>query len=293
MTIVMGCDYSDSTIPARVLVAHGAQFAGRYASTPGNPKNLTAHEVEQLTAAGIGIVSIFETTAFRALAGEQAGKDDAHSAWNQFAALGMPAGRPIYFTVDFDMQPSQESAVAQYFDGAADELGEPDVGVYGGKSACEFVHGSGRAGFMYQTYAWSHGLWAATTHIRQTQNGLNWSGYRVDLDEAHATDFGQWSPGSAPVPTPTPGSQNWTDTMIKNLPVVHEGQRDPIGGSLLVHRVQAVLRDVAGYRDVAADGDFGPITRSAVQRFQGAHDLVQDGIIGQHTWARLLADQAL
>lgn len=38
---------------------------------------------------------------------------------------------------------------------------------------------------------------------------------------------------------------------------------------------------------IAADGDFGPITKQAVLVFQKKHDLYPDGIVGKNTWARL------
>jgi hypothetical protein len=43
----------------------------------------------------------------------------------------------------------------------------------------------------------------------------------------------------------------------------------------------------AGYR-IGVDGGFGPTTKTAVQAFQTAHGLTDDGIIGPETWASLL-----
>ena len=38
---------------------------------------------------------------------------------------------------------------------------------------------------------------------------------------------------------------------------------------------------------ITADGDFGPMTESAVKSYQSAHGLTADGIVGAKTWAAL------
>ncbi|MBX6354053.1 MAG: peptidoglycan-binding protein [Thermoflavifilum sp.] len=53
-----------------------------------------------------------------------------------------------------------------------------------------------------------------------------------------------------------------------------------------VKQLQAVLIRL-GYLHGAADGAFGPQTRSAVLAFQKAHHLSADGIVGPKTWAAL------
>ena len=38
---------------------------------------------------------------------------------------------------------------------------------------------------------------------------------------------------------------------------------------------------------ISVDGDFGPITQSAVQQFQGDNGLQPDGTVGPNTWNAL------
>ena len=49
---------------------------------------------------------------------------------------------------------------------------------------------------------------------------------------------------------------------------------------------QALQR--AGY-SVSADGQFGPMTESAVISFQANSGLATDGIVGPNTWANLMS----
>jgi peptidoglycan hydrolase-like protein with peptidoglycan-binding domain len=41
---------------------------------------------------------------------------------------------------------------------------------------------------------------------------------------------------------------------------------------------------------VAVDGDFGPVTKSAVVSFQGGHGLTADGVVGNLTWPVIIID---
>lgn len=53
-----------------------------------------------------------------------------------------------------------------------------------------------------------------------------------------------------------------------------------------VEMLQRILFSI-GYNPGPIDGIFGPLTRSAVVRFQLDNGLVPDGIVGPNTWAAI------
>jgi hypothetical protein len=58
-----------------------------------------------------------------------------------------------------------------------------------------------------------------------------------------------------------------------------------------VRRAQEILAQL-GFDPGPADGRPGQRTRAAVRAYQKARSLIEDGLIGQQTWARLLKDVA-
>jgi hypothetical protein len=130
-----GVDYAWFSTDLKALIAalkaHGVTFVARYLSHSSG-KNLTPDEAAALSAAKIAITVVWETAADRALAGHAAGAQDARDALAEAKACGMPAGRPIFFAVDFDASNGQEGAISTYLDGAASVLGKDRTGVYGG-----------------------------------------------------------------------------------------------------------------------------------------------------------------
>lgn len=175
----------------------GALWVARYFS-PDPSKNLTAAEVKAYVQAGLAIVTVWESTANRAAQGFNAGVADAKAAMIQRKAVGLPDDHVIYFAVDFD---ARWSDVKAYFDGVTSVLMRTLVGVYGGYNIIKSAKGYGIE-FLWQTLAWSNGLWSQYADIKQTGGTVLQGG--ADIDYSVTPDFGQY-PAPAPVnPDPVP-----------------------------------------------------------------------------------------
>ena len=57
-----------------------------------------------------------------------------------------------------------------------------------------------------------------------------------------------------------------------------------------VRTVQYLLNEHGA--TLIVDGDFGPLTTTAVEQFQGPHGLVSDGVVGDDTWPALIVEVA-
>lgn len=187
-----GVDYAFPPHPSiAALKAAGATFACRYLGGSVD-KDLSRAEADALHVAGIATVSNWESTTGAARGGRSQGIADARSAVTQHAAAGGPPDRPIYFSVDWDVQPSELATVAAYFQGVASILGLARTGAYGGKRVITYLLDHGLITWAWQTYAWSGGQWDPRVHIRQIQNGVVIGGADTDLDQSMVADFGQW-----------------------------------------------------------------------------------------------------
>jgi hypothetical protein len=193
---VEGIDFAWSKPSAAEAKAVGAHWGAGYFSTDSS-KNLTRSLVSSYLAAGLGVVTVWETTTGRATQGRQAGIDDAHAADAQRAAVGLPGTAPIHFAVDED---TSWASVALYFEGVISVLGLSRTGIYGGLRVIEGAHSIGIK-YLWQTVAWSGGVWASYATIRQTGGTVLSGG--SDLDFAEEPDFGQ-TPSPAVVTPPPP-----------------------------------------------------------------------------------------
>lgn len=276
---MFGIDYAWGRPSVASLHAHGVKFVCRYlAGGSGGGKELTHPEALQLSAAGIQIVVVWETSAERALSGYSAGVHDAQAALSQARTCGMPETRPIYFACDWDATTGQQSAINAYLDGAASVLGRSRVGIYGGYWPLSRAMRAGHATWGWQTYAWSGGQWYAGAQLRQYSNGHVLDGVSVDYDTSQAADFGAWHAGA-------PTTTDWIYTVMSAFPTLKKGDKGED-----VRTLQALLNVRATDTDkmIAVDGAFGDATDVRVREEQQDHKISEDGIVGHSTVSVLL-----
>ena len=198
---IWGVDYSQGYDIA-TLQKHQVGFACRYIgftawSLP-QDKIITYKESYDLAKAGIPVVSNFEWYNTRTSEGKDAGIADAQLAAALHQSIGGPSSRPIYFSVDYN---TNGIADADYFRGVASVIGLSRTGAYGPYAAIKYLYEQGLITWMWQTYAWSNGLWYPGIHIKQYQNAVQLDDMEVDYDDAQVADFGQWTlPANPPVP---------------------------------------------------------------------------------------------
>jgi hypothetical protein len=169
----------------------GYVFVCRYL-VPSGWKMLTKGEAQAISEAGLQIISVFETTADRALGGYAAGTADGASALRAAAAVGQPEGSRIYFAVDFDASAAQMPIVVDYIRGCSAATPAFLTGVYGSASVIEAVKAAGACSGFWQTYAWSRGVRADGIHVYQYENDITVNGIRIDRDESYGGE-GWWN----------------------------------------------------------------------------------------------------
>jgi len=179
---------------AKAIKAAGYEFVCRYLVPERYAwKRLTRAEAEAITAAGLKIVSVFETTASRPAGGSAAGSVDGAEALKEALAIGQPKGSAIYFAVDFDVSGKDTmDAIERYLRAAASAIPGYEVGVYGEYDVIEEMARRGAAKHFWQTYAWSKGKKSARANIYQYKNGQTVAGHPVDLNESYGGE-GWWN----------------------------------------------------------------------------------------------------
>ncbi|OCT17059.1 hypothetical protein A8709_24015 [Paenibacillus pectinilyticus] len=198
MTQGFDCSTPLTAPKAAAFVGNGYKFVGRYL-VPSGAKALTKTEAGIISDAGLQIVSVFETTANRALGGRSAGLADGATALQVASQVGQPEGSCIYFAVDFDVTPAEMPTVIAYIQGASSATPTYTTGVYGSYAVMEAVHAAGACSHFWQTYAWSGGKKSTFIHIYQYLNDVMANGIAVDYDESYGNE-GWWNTRITPEP---------------------------------------------------------------------------------------------
>lgn len=174
MTEQVGLDYSYARPSPLAIAAAGYSFVIRYLSplgsgraAPGqpNPKDVTGDELHGLTAAGLAVGLVFESTANRALGGSSAGHDDGQTAAARAAQVGYPHDRVMWWAVDFPAPASALPTLQAYGEGFAAGWGGPHHGPYGSASVVDFLAPAFPR--RWQTAAWSGGVLSRYADVLQ------------------------------------------------------------------------------------------------------------------------------
>lgn len=186
------CAVPLTSAKAAAMAAAGMRFVARYLVPERYAwKRLTRMEATAITAAGMKVVSVFETTTNRPAGGASAGLVDGEEAYREAKAIGQPTGSTIYFAVDYDAQAKDYAAIEAYLRAAASKVTGYDVGVYASCAVVEEMAKRGACKRFWQTYAWSRGKKSAYANIYQYQNGQTLAGHTIDYNESYGGE-GWW-----------------------------------------------------------------------------------------------------
>ena len=179
---------------ARAIKAEGYDFAGRYLVPASQGKALTKVEAEAITAAGLRLLTVWETTADRTKGGASAGAADGAKALKCAREIAMPTSGVIYFAVDFGAGASDMDAIEAYLRAARGQTGEYEIGVYGSYSVVETMAQRGACTHFWQCVAWSYGKKSPLRNVYQAQWGKTAGGVGVDINECGDLDSaGIWN----------------------------------------------------------------------------------------------------
>lgn len=158
----------------------GYSFVCRYYNTNNAAKNLTLAEAQELSKAGLFIVSVWENgyPTSKSYFSYNQGVADAQAAINYARkTIGQPGGTPIYFAVDYDASDADvKGVIYDYFRGVNSAIINDGMnywaGVYGSGAVCDYIvnHGENQQ-LMFVTYAWL----AQSTGWRGYNSFTNWN----------------------------------------------------------------------------------------------------------------------
>ncbi|TVY08770.1 DUF1906 domain-containing protein [Paenibacillus cremeus] len=240
------CSTPLSAAKAQVFASQGYIFVGRYLADPGSWKRLSPAEAQDITDAGLYIVSFFERYANRAGEGAAAGTEDGQLALQYAGEVQQPEGSTIYAAVDYDASANDFDAIEAYMRAFNEQINGYELGVYGSYSVVKAMYERGVTSKLMQTYAWSGGKKFDPISIYQYQNDISQNGIEIDLDESNG-DAGGWKVGGVITPEPAEPQLAPEDAnkVIAYLSAGYMAIEDPAGREEF-HRLANELRKASG-----------------------------------------------
>lgn len=204
----LAADYLYAPASPSAIKAAGYSAVLRYL------RNLTATEIAQIHAAGLGLATIFETLATEALGGAAKGAADGALVRSQCLSLGQPAGSLVTFNIaDFKPTAAQMPLLQEYLVAFEQALGTYKFGPYVTNFALEKLTTAGVTGqFWWENAMTDTGVTGDTSVnpltalYQRVTPSLHITGATGSWDEDVVcnTFTIPWWTGAAPAPTPTP-----------------------------------------------------------------------------------------
>ena len=265
-------DASGISANASQFSSQGDRFVAQYiddnsatASTGGSP-SLTTAQVQKDAAAGLSIVSIYQTngmssaggsTAYQTYFTHQQGAMDGTEALESAEALGQPPGSTIYFAFDFNpailatgqTETQLLTSVQTYLTVVSQVFANSGykIGVYGaGDTLAAVIRNDigtkgytpvATQGWLTQSYGWAGSGsgdanaagWAIYQQYDNPNGSTTQNGVSVDRDDATTTALGQWMCfGTGTLIRTSRGDVAVETLMVGDLVLTASGEHRPI-----------------------------------------------------------------
>lgn len=222
-----GFDASYNKPTGAQAAAAGRKACVLYITDPGSGnKGITQSVFNDYNSHGVAIAFVWEEGASAVLNGHSQGVSDAQRAQANLTALDGPSNqRPLYFAIDFDIQPSDYAAAKAYFQGVNSVIGENRTGAYGHYDILSYLTQQKVISKRWQTYAWSGGSIYSPLDIYQYSNNNTLGSGTVDYDRMYSDNWGQKAVDS-PVTTPKE-TLTWPYQDMNRRQVIADDDYDP------------------------------------------------------------------
>lgn len=230
-------DYSAGVPSARAVKAAGHIGAIRYVSQrrPGANwmlgKPVTLKETQDFANHGLYTASVYQFGSGSTadwLQGAAGATTHAPQAISLHRAAGGPTGVPIYAAIDDNPTRAQyENQIRPYLQAFRSQLQAAgySLGIYGNYSTLEWAIQDGIGEYFWQHNWGSQGKIHPRAHLHQVRiDKDSIEGVGVDINHVYKTNWGQWMPGVAPQPVPTPAAppvEGAAGASSSNLPDVN------------------------------------------------------------------------